>query len=105
MGRYAFLAEVRARPGVANPEGLAIERALPALGFAGIGEVSVGKAIRFVLEADGADEARALATELCERLLANPVIERFELSELGELSRLAEPAEPGELAATPPEGR
>ncbi len=82
MSRYAFRAEVRARPGVADPAGLAIERALPALGFAGVAEVAVGKAIRFVVEAPGPLEARAVAEELCERLLANPVIERFELAAL-----------------------
>jgi phosphoribosylformylglycinamidine synthase len=82
MRRVSFLAEVRVKEGVANPEGLAIERALPALGFAGVGDVSVGKAIRFAVEAGDEDEARGIAEQLCERLLANTVIERFELSVL-----------------------
>lgn len=82
MSRFAFRAEVRPRPGVADPEGLSIERALPALGFAGVGEVAVGKSIRFAVEASDEADARSVAAELCERLLANPVIERFELTAL-----------------------
>ncbi|HTX01236.1 MAG TPA: phosphoribosylformylglycinamidine synthase subunit PurS [Acidimicrobiales bacterium] len=81
--QVAFLAEVRVKDGVADPEGLAIERALPALGFAGVGEVSVGKAIRFVVEAGDEQAARLTAERLCEALLANTVIERYELSVLG----------------------
>jgi phosphoribosylformylglycinamidine synthase PurS subunit len=99
MTRYSFRAEVRARPGVADPEGLAIERALPALGFGGVGEVSVGKAIRFTVEASDAAEARAVAGELCERLLANPVIERFELCGLEEPGAVA--TRPAAAAAPP----
>ena len=67
--------EVRLRPGIADPQGATIERALPALGFEGVSGVSVGKSIRFTVEA--ADEATALARveDMCERFLTNPVIE------------------------------
>ncbi len=80
MTRYGVLAEVRGLDGLADPEGLAVERALPALGFAGISEVRVGKAIRFVVEADDEAAACAVAGQLCEKLLANPVIERSSVS-------------------------
>lgn len=73
---FDVVVEVRLRSGVADPEGSTIERALPALGFDGVSGVSVGKSIRFGLEA--ADEASAGTAEvedLCRRFLTNPVIE------------------------------
>ena len=75
MARYDVLVEVSLRPGIAYPQGATIERALPALGFGGIDDVRVGKAIRFSIEAASADEARDRVDELCQRLLTNPVIE------------------------------
>lgn len=73
--QYDVLVEVRHRPGIADPEGATIERALPALGYEGVRGVTVGKAIR--LSCDAADEAAAKATveDLCKRFLTNPVIE------------------------------
>ncbi len=75
MSRYDVLVEVRLRPGIADPEGSTIERALPSLGFAGVHGVRMGKAIRFGVEAEHEAEARTTAEELCRRLLANPVLE------------------------------
>jgi len=63
---------IRPKPGILDPQGKAIERALPALGFEGIEEVRVGRLVE--LEADGAD-----LEALCERLLANTLIEDFEI--------------------------
>lgn len=73
--QFSVLVETRLRPGVADPEGSTIERALPALGFSGVRGVQVGKAFRFGLEAP--DEAAALAEveDMCRRFLTNPVIE------------------------------
>ena len=73
--RFPVLVEVRLRPGIADPQGATIQRALPALGFDGVQEVRVGKAIRFTVEAADETAARQQADELCQRLLANPVIE------------------------------
>ena len=70
-----MLVEVRLRPGIADPEGSTIERALPSLGFTGVHGVRMGKAIRFGVEAEHEAEARTTAEELCRRLLANPVLE------------------------------
>jgi phosphoribosylformylglycinamidine synthase PurS subunit len=72
---YDVLVEVRLRPGIADPQGATIERALPALGFTGIRGVTVGKAFRFTVAADSAEDAAAQAGRLAERLLGNPVIE------------------------------
>ena len=80
--RYDVRVEVSLRPGIADPQGATIERALPALGFQGVAGVRVGKSIRFSVEAGDESEARTQVEELCNRLLSNPVIEdtRFELT-------------------------
>jgi phosphoribosylformylglycinamidine synthase subunit PurS len=70
------MVEVVLRPGIADPQGATIERALPALGFTGISDVSVGKAFRFAVDAPSQEDAAARADELAGRLLANPVIEQ-----------------------------
>jgi phosphoribosylformylglycinamidine synthase len=73
--RFSVLVEVSLRPGIADPEGATIERALPALGFEGVHGVRAGKAIRFTIDADAEPDARFRVDELCRRLLTNPVIE------------------------------
>ena len=75
MASFEALVEVQLRPGIADPQGATIERALPALGFAGISGIRTGKAFRFRLDAPDEAEARRVVGELCARLLANPVIE------------------------------
>jgi phosphoribosylformylglycinamidine synthase len=64
-------------PGILDPQGATIERALPALGYDNVGEVSIAKTIRLVLDAPSEDAARAQVDEMCRRLLANPVIEQY----------------------------
>jgi phosphoribosylformylglycinamidine synthase subunit PurS len=75
VGSFEAMVEVQLRPGIADPQGATIERALPALGFTGVSGVRAGKAFRLKLEAPDDDEARRVVEELCARLLANPVIE------------------------------
>jgi phosphoribosylformylglycinamidine synthase PurS subunit len=77
--RFPVLVEVRLRPGIADPQGATVQRALPALGFEGVQDVRVGKAIRFTVDAPDEDAARKQVDELCRRLLANPVIEDTEV--------------------------
>ena len=72
---FVVIVEVSLRKGIADPEGLTIERALPALGFNGVSDVRVGKSLRFVVEASDEPEARSQVESRCERFLANPVIE------------------------------
>ena len=64
---------IRPKQGILDPQGKAIERALPALGFEGISEVRVGRLVELELE----DPDRL--AELCEKLLANPLIEDYEI--------------------------
>jgi phosphoribosylformylglycinamidine synthase len=73
--RIAALVEVRLRPGIADPEGGTVERAIAALGVEGISRVSMGRAIRFEVEAVSVDEAEEIVDDLCRRLLVNPVLE------------------------------
>jgi len=69
---------IRPKEGILDPQGKAVERALPALGFEGIHEVRVGRLVE--LETD--DPAKLEA--LCEKLLANTLIEDYEIVEDGE---------------------
>jgi phosphoribosylformylglycinamidine synthase len=73
--RFSVLVEVSLRPGIADPQGATIERALPALGFDAVHGVRTGKAIRFAIDADTEEAARSSVDELCRRFLTNPVIE------------------------------
>ncbi len=78
--KFEVLVEVKLRPGIADPAGATIERALPALGFSEVEGVRVGKAIRLTVEADDETSARARVDELCRRFLTNPVIEDAEVT-------------------------
>jgi phosphoribosylformylglycinamidine synthase PurS subunit len=84
MTEYEARIEVGHRPGILDPQGGVIERALPALGYANVSQVRVGKSIRLRVDADDEGAARTQVEEMCARLLANPVIEDFSI----ELSRV-----------------
>jgi phosphoribosylformylglycinamidine synthase subunit PurS len=69
---------VRPKEGILDPQGEAVESSLRQLGFP-VGDARVGRVIDLEVEASSADEARAEAERMCERLLANPLIESFEI--------------------------
>ena len=73
--RYDVLVDVRLRGGIADPAGATIERALPALGYDGLVGVTVGKTVRFTIEATDEVEATSRSEDLCASFLTNPVIE------------------------------
>jgi phosphoribosylformylglycinamidine synthase len=73
--RFTVQVDVRHKEGVADPQGATIERSLPTLGFDGIKHVSVGKSIRFEIDADSEAAARAEVDDVVARFLTNPVIE------------------------------
>jgi phosphoribosylformylglycinamidine synthase subunit PurS len=77
---FDVLVEVRPRPGIADPQGATVERALPALGFDGVSGVRIGKAIRFQVDATDEAAARARVEDMCQRFLTNPVIEDADVS-------------------------
>jgi phosphoribosylformylglycinamidine synthase subunit PurS len=64
---------IRPKAGILDPQGQAVERALPALGFDGVANVHVGR----LVELDVEDAGRV--PEMCEQLLANPLIEDYEI--------------------------
>jgi phosphoribosylformylglycinamidine synthase PurS subunit len=64
---------VRPKEGILDPQGIAVERALPALGFDGVQNVHIGR----LIELDVADASQVDA--MCQKLLANPLIEDYEI--------------------------
>jgi phosphoribosylformylglycinamidine synthase subunit PurS len=77
-----FLAEVRVmlKPSVNDPQGLSIRNALRTLGFENVSDVRAGKLISVTLEAADSEQAKEQVRAMADRLLANPVIEVFEVS-------------------------
>ena len=82
MSRFRIAIQVAPRRGLLDPQGKAVADALHSLGFRGVEAVHVGR--HLVLEVDAADEeaARRETREMCERLLANPVTEDYEIAEV-----------------------
>lgn len=68
---------VTLKPSVFDPQGKTIAEALHSLGYAAVDEVRQGKYFELELQATAAEQARALAAEVADRLLANPVIESY----------------------------
>jgi len=69
---------VRPKGGILDPQGEAVERSLRQLGFE-VGEARVGRVIDLEVDASSADEARTQLERMCEGLLANPLIESYEI--------------------------
>ena len=74
---------VRPKPGILDPQGDAVETSLRHLGFA-VGDARVGRVVDLEIDTDDADEARAQVARMCEQLLANPLIETFEIDVHGQ---------------------
>jgi phosphoribosylformylglycinamidine synthase PurS subunit len=71
---------IRPKQGILDPQGVAVERALPALGFAGVSAVHVGRLVE--LDVEDASQLEPM----CEKLLANPLVEDYEVELLGDSS-------------------
>jgi phosphoribosylformylglycinamidine synthase len=69
---------VRPKDGILDPQGEAIESSLRQLGFA-VGEARVGRLVEFEIDARDEREARTEIEEMCRQLLANPLIESYEI--------------------------
>lgn len=70
---------IKRRPIISDPQGSTVGRALRDLGYDNVGQVRIDKVITLQLEGDSPEAIKAQATEMCERLLANPVMEDFEI--------------------------
>ena len=77
-----FRVNITRKEGLSDPEGVETARALADLGYAEVGEVHFGRIITLELSGDDAATATARITEMCERLLANPVIEDYTIEVL-----------------------
>jgi phosphoribosylformylglycinamidine synthase len=76
---YRVSVHITPRRGILDPQGKAVEGALHSLGFEGVSSVRVGRHIVVDTDAESEDSAVASVKAMCERLLANPVIEDFEI--------------------------
>jgi phosphoribosylformylglycinamidine synthase PurS subunit len=84
MATYLASIDVMLKPLVNDPQGLAVRDGLGHLGFDGVQSIRVGKRIEMTVAAVDSAAAAAAVTEICQKLLANPVIEdfTFELAEV-----------------------
>lgn len=82
MSHFRVEVRVKPRPGLLDPQGKAIHHSLNSLGWTGVHDVRVGKAIYMDMEADSEAAAAEAAEAMCRKLLANPVTEDFEVSSI-----------------------
>jgi len=80
MSRYRVAVHISPRQGILDPQGRTVADALHSLGFASVRDVHVGRHIVVELEAGDIATAEGSMREMCERLLANPVTEDFEIA-------------------------
>lgn len=80
MTRFRLSIHIVPRRGILDPQGKAVNDALHSLGFPQVSDVRVGRFLVVEVNAESADAARATAKAMCEKLLANPVTEDFEIA-------------------------
>lgn len=85
MSQYRLEVRVKPRPGLLDPQGKAVHHSLNSLGWDGVHDVRVGKAIYIDMDADSEESALEAAETMCRKLLANPVTEDYEVSVVGML--------------------
>lgn len=91
MQYFAYIA-IERKEAILDPQGKAIEHALGSLGFREIQNTRMGKLVRLTIDAATPDDARRIAEQASEKLLANPIMETFTVIEVNEepvLSRVA----------------
>ena len=88
MELYRVPVQIVPRPGILDPQGAAVVGALKTLGFNTVEDVRVGRFLTVDVNAGSADEAATAVRRMCEKLLANPVIEDFMLETPTPLQRV-----------------
>ena len=82
MTTYRFAVDVMPREGILDPQGRAVEAALPQLGASSVHEVRVGRRVELTVEAEDMVAARDVVERLAADFLANPLIERWQIEQL-----------------------
>ncbi len=82
MTRYRIAVHIVPRRGVLDPQGKAVADALHSLGFPSVRDVRVGRHVVVESEAETKDAAAAHVRAMCDKLLANPVTEDYEIAEV-----------------------
>ena len=85
MSRFRVAVHIVPRRGILDPQGKAVADALHTLGFGAVRDVHVGRHIVVEMDAGDPPAAERSAREMCERLLANPVTEDFEIASVNAL--------------------
>ena len=80
---YVYIA-IERKEAILDPQGKATEHALTSLGFSKIKDTRIGKFVRLRVEAQNAEEARAMGEQAAAKLLANPIMEVFSVLEVSE---------------------
>ena len=80
MNRFRIAVHITPRRGILDPQGKTVAGALHTLGFASVRDVHVGRHIVVELDAATKDSAAELTRDMCQKLLANPVTEDFEIA-------------------------
>jgi phosphoribosylformylglycinamidine synthase len=83
---FRFAVNVTPKPGILDPQGRAVEGSLGHLGIEGVSDVRVGRRVELTVEAPDEGAARATVERLAAELLANPLIEAFEIEARGTTS-------------------
>ena len=82
MTTFRVPVQIVPRAGILDPQGTAVAGALRTLGFDGVRDVHVGRFVTVDVDAPSSDDAERTVREMCEKLLANPVIEDFRIEEV-----------------------
>jgi phosphoribosylformylglycinamidine synthase PurS subunit len=85
LSQYRLEVRIKPRPGLLDPQGKAIHHSLNSLGWDGVQDVRVGKAIYIDIDSDSEAAAMEAADAMCRKLLANPVTEDYEVAMVGKL--------------------
>ncbi|WP_448524201.1 phosphoribosylformylglycinamidine synthase subunit PurS [Pseudothermotoga sp.] len=82
---YRVRVQILPKEGVFDPQGQTVKGALEKLGFNGVKEVRLGKLIEIVLDAEDESQVKERTKAMCEKLLANPIIETYQLLDVEEV--------------------
>ena len=79
MSRFEFEVIVHLKEGLADPQGKAVDDALRTMGWTNVSDVRVGKSVTLAVDAEALADAERQVEEIAEKVLTNPVIERYEV--------------------------